>query len=100
VFEGEVWRFFPHRFLRGDFFSNSGGRFLAGGDGEVTQTVGTDQGFTLVYFSAEPEPFSSLTPHSQTAYPTESARVEPKSGRVYKGLTLVHLQLILIRFCH
>jgi hypothetical protein len=32
-----------------------------------------DQGLTLVHFSAQLEPFLSLTPLSLAAYPTESA---------------------------
>ena len=58
-----VGGFGPHRFLHGDFVGDSGGRFFSGGDGEVTRTLGSDQGLTLFHLSAQPEPLSSLTPH-------------------------------------
>jgi hypothetical protein len=53
---------------------------------------GTDQGLTLVDFSAQPNPFWSHLPMSpglidwgkimHPTYPTKCADVEPKSGRV------------------
>jgi len=46
---------------------------------------------TLVHFPAQPEPFLSPKPPSDPTYPTQSAYVEPSSGRVYTPGTLVHL---------
>jgi len=40
------------------------------------------QGLTLVHCSAQSEPFMSLTDGRHPAYPTKSAYVELKSGRV------------------
>jgi hypothetical protein len=44
--------------------------------------LGRGQGLTLVHFSAQPEPFLSLTPRNHTACTSQSAYVELKGGRV------------------
>jgi len=48
----------------------------------VDETQELLAGLTLVHFSAQPEPFVSLKPFNHPMYPTKSAHVKPKSGRV------------------
>jgi hypothetical protein len=44
--------------------------------------LGQAQGLTLVHFQLNLSRFSSLTPPTDTEYPTKSAYIEPKSGRL------------------
>jgi len=62
--------------------ARGGGRSLAAHSTNSARSTGSGQGLPPVHFSAHSEPFLSLKPGDHPAYPTESAYVEPKSGRV------------------